>query len=208
MEMLQLLFAVTAPFLLYDWHMYFAITPNRLVITAVFVCLSHSHCRCIIRTSQHWKILFILRSSYLQFALFCTRQVHLVALTGSKTPLIVVSRKMNSAVDGDTRHEHDPSESVDSDDASSDEDSGTGTSTSNNFSDQRDSKIDHVFIQREEMRVRKARYILAIMTLVFAVTVTVAVYFSARNGEYQNFEDEVRLVFTAKGMRLVVLSLM
>jgi hypothetical protein len=99
---------------------------------------------------------------------------------------------MNFTVEDDKPHE--PSESVDSDDSDSYEDSGSGTSTSNNLTDQRDTKIDSLFIQREEMHVRKARYILSIMTLVFAVTVTLAVYFSGSESQYRSFKEEVRFV--------------
>jgi hypothetical protein len=101
---------------------------------------------------------------------------------------------MNFPIEEDTPNEQDPSESVDSDDSESHEDSGSGTSTSNNLADRLDSKIDHLFIQREETQVRKARYILAIMTLLFAVTVTMAVYFSGSKDQNRNFTEEVRQV--------------
>ena len=102
---------------------------------------------------------------------------------------------MDSTVDANLLHEQDPSESIDSDNSDSHEDSGSGTSTSNNHTDPSgdDGKgIDLLFMKREEAHVRKARLLLLGMTLVCAVTVTVAVYFSASKNEYQSFEEEVR----------------
>lgn len=103
---------------------------------------------------------------------------------------------MNSAVEADTPEMHEePSESVDSDNTDSHDDSGSGTSTSNNHTDRTDAKVDLLFLQHEEKQVRMARYILAIVTLLCAVTVTLAVFFSNSNDEYRHFEDEVRFVW-------------
>lgn len=101
---------------------------------------------------------------------------------------------MNSAVEADAPFEEDPSESVNSENSDSHEDSGSGASTSNNLTDRSDTKIELIHMQHEEAQVRKARYILAIMTLLCAVSVTVAVYFSASKNEYHSFEEEVRFV--------------
>jgi hypothetical protein len=102
---------------------------------------------------------------------------------------------MNAAFEADApkTHDEDPSESVESDNTDSHDDSGSGTLTSNQLADQPDAKIDLLHLKREEKQVRKARYMLAIATLLFAVTVTVAVFFSGSKDEYRNFDEEVRL---------------
>jgi hypothetical protein len=113
---------------------------------------------------------------------------------------ILPVRKMTTTVevvDTPMPHQDDPSESVESDDTDSHDESGSGTSTPNNLTDRSESKVALLHLQHEETQVRKARFILALMTLVFAVTVTVAVYFSARNGEYRKFEEEVRFNWIA-----------
>lgn len=70
--------------------------------------------------------------------------------------------------------------------------SQSATSTSFHPNEQRDTKIDQAFIQREEKQVRKIRWVLAFATLACAIAVSVAVYISAKQNEQSNFEHEVR----------------
>jgi hypothetical protein len=71
--------------------------------------------------------------------------------------------------------------------------SGSGTSTSYgrelSSTDTDDRRME--IIEQEEKRVRKARYVLTAATIICAVAVTIAVYFSAKKSEYQSFLNEV-----------------
>lgn len=100
---------------------------------------------------------------------------------------------MNSDVKVVDLFEEDPSESVDSNNSDSHEEGGSDVSTTNNFTDRSDSNVELLHVQHEERQVRKAKYMLAIMTLFCAIAVSVVVYFSASQNEYHGFEEEVRL---------------
>lgn len=81
----------------------------------------------------------------------------------------------------------------DSSDGSDEEATGSSTSSSHNHSVKSTSSIiDKAFIQREEQHVRRARYFLALTTLACAIAVSVAVYYSISQNDYQNFQKEVR----------------
>lgn len=87
----------------------------------------------------------------------------------------------------------DQSESASSDDDVGDN-SGSATGTSTSFPDQQSMGEDArrmEIIEREEKRVRKARYALIAIMIICASAVTAAVYISTKNNEYDVFVRKV-----------------
>ena len=84
------------------------------------------------------------------------------------------------------------SESIESENSSVDK-SGSGTSASIVLSEASSKEMDKrmAIIESEEKHVRKARYLLALATVVCAAVVTVAVFCSSKRNEHRTFKNEV-----------------
>ena len=105
----------------------------------------------------------------------------------------MISNKNNSVFSA-----ADKSESIESENSSvqHEDKSGSGTSASINLSEASSKELDRrmAIIESEEKHVRKARYLLAVATIVCAAVVTVAVLISSKRNEHRTFENEVNAV--------------